>query len=66
MLQGWAPDVGPEGGNGMMRARISTLALALAMGLGGATTVAAQVRTREKTDFAITGEITPQACPNVR
>jgi len=50
----------------MMRARISTLALALAMGLGGATTVAAQVRTREKTDFAITGEITPQACPNVR
>jgi len=42
----------------MMRARISTLALALAMGLAVATTVAAQVRTREKTDFAITGEIT--------
>jgi len=42
----------------MMRARISTLVLAVGVGLVVATTVAAQVRTREKIDFAITGEIT--------
>ena len=42
----------------MMRARISTLAIALVLGFALATSVSAQVRMREKTDFAITGDIT--------
>jgi len=42
----------------MTRARITMLGFAVMMGLATATTVAAQARMREKTDFAITGEIT--------
>jgi hypothetical protein len=42
----------------MMRARTATIAVTLLVGLAVATSVTAQVRTREKTDFAITGDIT--------
>jgi hypothetical protein len=58
MLEATAPDPGPMGGNRMTRTRISTLGFALLIGFALATSVSAQVRMREKTDFAITGDIT--------